>query len=57
MRDPGAARRAPPVTAVDPRIVAGVKANAEAVTKGLGGPIAWPALLRKLDRLDASYKS
>jgi len=45
------------VTAVDPRILAGVKANAEKVTKGLGGQIAWPALLRKLDRLDAGYKS
>jgi hypothetical protein len=42
---------------VDPRIVAGVKANVAAVTKGLGGGgIAWPGLLRKLDRLDASYK-
>lgn len=45
------------VTAVDPRILAGVKANAEKVTRGLGGQIAWPALLRKLDRLDSSYKS
>ncbi len=43
---------------VDPRIVAGVKANVAAVTKGLGGGgIAWPGLLRKLDRLDPSYKA
>jgi len=42
---------------VDPRIVAGVKAAAEKVTKGLGGQIAWPALLRKLERLDPSYKT
>ncbi len=42
---------------VDPRIVAGVKANVEMVTKGMGGQIAWPALLRKLDRVDAGYKS
>jgi ribulose-5-phosphate 4-epimerase/fuculose-1-phosphate aldolase len=42
---------------VHPRIVAGVKANVEMVTKGMGGQIAWPALLRKLDRLDPSYKS
>jgi ribulose-5-phosphate 4-epimerase/fuculose-1-phosphate aldolase len=42
---------------VDPRIVAGVKANVAAVTKGMGGGgIAWPGLLRKLDRLDSSYK-
>ena len=41
---------------MDPRIVGGVKANVAAVTKGLGGAIAWPALLRKLDRLDPGYK-
>ena len=46
-----------PLVEVDPRIVAGVKANVEMVTKGMGGQIAWPALLRKLERLDASYKS
>lgn len=45
------------VVDVDPRILAGVKANAEKVTRGLGGQIAWPALLRKLDRLDPGYKS
>ena len=45
------------VIEVDPRIVAGVKANVEMVTKGMGGQIAWPALLRKLDRVDAGYKS
>jgi ribulose-5-phosphate 4-epimerase/fuculose-1-phosphate aldolase len=42
---------------VDPRIVGGVKAAAAAVTKGLGGALAWPGLLRKLDRLDPSYRS
>jgi len=41
---------------VDPRIVGGVKANLEAVTKGMGGALAWPALRRKLDRADPSYK-
>jgi ribulose-5-phosphate 4-epimerase/fuculose-1-phosphate aldolase len=45
------------LTEVDPRILAGVKDNVKAVTKGLGGAIAWPALLRKLDRIDPSYKS
>jgi len=44
------------LVSVDPRIVSGVKANVEAVTKGMGGALAWPALLRKLDRLGASYK-
>ena len=32
------------------------KAAAEKVTKGLGGQIAWPALLRKLDRIDPSFR-
>jgi ribulose-5-phosphate 4-epimerase/fuculose-1-phosphate aldolase len=42
---------------VDPRIVSGVKANVAAVTRGMGGGgIAWPGLLRKLDRLDPTYK-
>ncbi len=48
--------QAAPVTEVDPRIVAGVKANVAMVTKGMGGQIAWPALLRKLDRTDPGYK-
>ena len=42
---------------VHPQIVAGVKANIELVLKGLGGGLAWPGLLRKLDRLDPSYRS
>jgi ribulose-5-phosphate 4-epimerase/fuculose-1-phosphate aldolase len=42
---------------VNPLIVAGVKKNIALVTKGMGGNIAWPALLRKLDREDPSYKS
>jgi ribulose-5-phosphate 4-epimerase/fuculose-1-phosphate aldolase len=42
---------------VDPRIVQGTKENVRAVTKGLGGSLAWPGLLRKLDRLDSSYRS
>ena len=45
-----------PLIEVDPRIVAGVKANVVAVTRGLGGALAWPALLRKLDRIDPSYR-
>jgi ribulose-5-phosphate 4-epimerase/fuculose-1-phosphate aldolase len=45
-----------PLVKVDPRILDGVKANVDAVTKGMGGGIAWPALRRKLDRLDPSYK-
>jgi len=41
---------------VDPRVVTGVKANLALVTKGLGGGLAWPGLLRKLDRMDPSYR-
>ena len=41
---------------VSPQIVAGMKAQAEIVLKGLGGQIAWPGLLRKLDRHDSSFR-
>lgn len=37
-------------------IVAGIQAQADQVTKGLGGSLVWPALLRKLDRRDASFR-
>jgi ribulose-5-phosphate 4-epimerase/fuculose-1-phosphate aldolase len=42
---------------VDPRIIAGAQAQAKQVTRGAGGNLAWPGLLRKLDRLDPSYKA
>jgi ribulose-5-phosphate 4-epimerase/fuculose-1-phosphate aldolase len=41
---------------VDPRIVAGVKQNVQVVTKGMMGGLAWPGLLRKLDRVSPGYK-
>jgi len=37
-------------------IVEGIQAQVEQVTKGLGGQLAWPGLLRKLDRADASFR-
>ena len=37
-------------------IVKGIKAQVEEVTKGLGGALVWPGLLRKLDRQDPSYR-
>jgi hypothetical protein len=43
------------LVSVDPRIVAGVKENVVAVTRGLGGALAWPGLLRKLDRVRPGY--
>jgi ribulose-5-phosphate 4-epimerase/fuculose-1-phosphate aldolase len=37
-------------------VVDGIQAQAEQVTKGLGGALVWPGLLRKLDRRDSSYR-
>jgi ribulose-5-phosphate 4-epimerase/fuculose-1-phosphate aldolase len=37
-------------------VIEGIQAQAEQVTKGLGGALVWPALLRKLDRRDASFR-
>jgi ribulose-5-phosphate 4-epimerase/fuculose-1-phosphate aldolase len=34
-----------------------VPAFIKAVTRGAGGALAWPALLRRLDRIDGSYRS
>jgi ribulose-5-phosphate 4-epimerase/fuculose-1-phosphate aldolase len=42
--------------AISQPILKGIEAQAKVVTKGLGGDIVWPALLRKLDRIDASYR-
>jgi ribulose-5-phosphate 4-epimerase/fuculose-1-phosphate aldolase len=44
------------LTHVDPRIIDGVAQVMRAQTGGIGGAFAWPALLRKLDRLDTSYR-
>ena len=41
---------------VPAQIVAGIKSQVEQVTKGLGGQLAWPGLLRKLDRRDPSFR-
>lgn len=37
-------------------ILQGIRAQVEQATKGLGGDLVWPALLRKLERIDPSYK-
>jgi ribulose-5-phosphate 4-epimerase/fuculose-1-phosphate aldolase len=42
---------------IDPRIIETGQQQAETVTHGAGGALAWPALLRKLDRIDPSYRS
>jgi ribulose-5-phosphate 4-epimerase/fuculose-1-phosphate aldolase len=42
---------------VDPRIVDGVSHAMRTQTEGIGGAFAWPAMLRKLDRMDTSYRT
>ena len=37
-------------------ILDGAKAQGKAVTKGLGGNLAWPGLMRKLDRIDKTFR-
>ena len=37
-------------------ILDGAKQQLKIVTKGLGGNLAWPGLLRKLDRIDTSFR-
>jgi ribulose-5-phosphate 4-epimerase/fuculose-1-phosphate aldolase len=38
-------------------ILDGAQAQWDAVTRGTGGGLAWPALLRRLDRMDPSFRS
>jgi ribulose-5-phosphate 4-epimerase/fuculose-1-phosphate aldolase len=38
-------------------ILDGARAQSAQVTGGLGGALAWPGILRKLDRLDPSYRT
>jgi len=42
---------------IDSEIIATAQHQAAAVTKSELGALAWPALLRKLDRIDPSYRS
>jgi ribulose-5-phosphate 4-epimerase/fuculose-1-phosphate aldolase len=41
---------------IDPKIVAGATMAAKQVTRSMGSSLAWPGLLRKLDRVDRSYR-
>jgi ribulose-5-phosphate 4-epimerase/fuculose-1-phosphate aldolase len=38
-------------------IISGAQQQAKAVTKSLGGMLAWPGLLRRLERKDPSYRT
>ena len=49
--------RATSLITIPDAILDGAKTQAVAVTKGLGGQLAWPGLLRKLERRDASFKN
>ncbi len=42
---------------IDQRIIAGAMAQAKVVLGEAGGSIVWPGLLRKLDRIDASFRA
>ena len=46
-----------PLVSVNAQILAGIQAQASQVTKGAGGQLAWPAILRKLDRMCPDYKA
>ena len=45
-----------PLIPIDPAIMANMPAVIQMVTKGQGAQIAWPALLRMLDRTQPDYK-
>jgi ribulose-5-phosphate 4-epimerase/fuculose-1-phosphate aldolase len=47
----------PELITIDPKIVAGASMMARQVTRSSGGGLAWPAMLRKLDRIDPSFRS
>ena len=42
---------------IDPRIIEGAARMAKTATRGGGGALAWPGLVRKLDRIDGSFRS
>ena len=44
------------LTTIPQAILVGAQAQAKVVTRGLGGELAWPGLLRKLDRMDSGFR-
>lgn len=46
-----------PLVPISSQILAGIKAQASEVTKGIGGKLAWPGILRKLERMCPDYKN
>ena len=45
------------LTLVDPAILATAASAKDVQTDGVGGSFVWPAMIRKLDRIDDSYRS
>jgi hypothetical protein len=45
-----------PLRRIGAGILDGAQAQWDAVTRGTGGGLAWPALLRRLDRTDPGYR-
>jgi len=41
---------------ISKRLLDGVAQQIKVVTKGMGGKLVWPGVLRKLDRIDTSYR-
>lgn len=44
------------MTPIPSGIVDTIRQQAEQVTRGMGGKLAWPGLLRKLDRIDTGFR-
>ena len=42
---------------IDPRVIEASMRMSRTATSGAGGALAWPGLLRKLDRIDPSFRS
>jgi hypothetical protein len=42
---------------VNPALMQGLSQVMKTATAGMGASLAWPALLRKLDRMDPGYKT
>jgi len=45
-----------PLIQIDDKILQGIQSQADEVTRSAGGALAWPAILRKLDRMCPDYK-
>ena len=52
-----AAQAGGPLTTVQPEILAGVAESMRVQTGNQGGAFVWPALLRKVERLDPGYRT